>query len=127
MTLTAKQELFVSAYCANGFNATQAAIEAGYSPDSAREIGCENLTKPAISEAIDSYKLSIKKNHGITISGLIEELEEARLAALNAATPQTSAAVAATMGKARLAGVDKQVVEMTVKKGLVDFYGSSDS
>jgi hypothetical protein len=47
--------------------------------------------------------------------------------ALNAATPQTSAAVAATMGKARLAGVDKQVVEMTVKKGLVDFYGSSDS
>ena len=31
MGLTTKQELFVSAYCSNGFNATQAAIEAGYS------------------------------------------------------------------------------------------------
>ena len=33
-------------------NATQAAIRAGYSKKTAREIGCENLTKPNIAEAI---------------------------------------------------------------------------
>lgn len=51
--LTAKQQTFINAYLANGFNATQAAIEAGYSEKTARSIGAENLTKPDIREAID--------------------------------------------------------------------------
>ena len=46
MTLTIKQELFVAAYCSNGYNATQAALTAGYSPNSAGVIGSENLSKP---------------------------------------------------------------------------------
>ncbi len=117
MALTTKQELFVSAYCANGFNATQAAIEAGYSPDSAREIGSENLTKPAVIDEIDRYKLSIARRHGITVSGLLKELEEARTIALSCETPQTSAAVSATMSKAKLAGLDKQVIEHTGANG----------
>ena len=117
MALTTKQELFVSAYCANGFNATQAAIEAGYSPDSAREIGSENLTKPAVIDEIDRYKLSIARRHGITVSGLLKELEEARTIALACETPQTSAAVSATMSKAKLAGLDKQVIEHTGANG----------
>jgi len=116
MALTTKQELFVSAYCANGFNATQAAIEA-YSPDSAREIGSENLTKPAVIDEIDRYKLSIARRHGITVSGLLKELEEARTIALTCETPQTSAAVSATMSKAKLAGLDKQVIEHTGANG----------
>ena len=117
MGLTTKQELFVSAYCSNGFNATQAAIEAGYSADSAREIGSENLTKPNIAEAVDRYKLSIKKRHGITIESLLRELEEAREAALSAETPQSSAAIAATMGKAKLTGLDKHIVEVSGPEG----------
>lgn len=117
MGLTTKQELFVSAYCSNGFNATQAAIEAGYSVDSAREIGSENLTKPDIAEAVDRYKLSIKKRHGITIESLLKELEDARVAALSAETPQSSAAIAATMGKAKLTGLDKHIVEVSGPEG----------
>lgn len=117
MGLTTKQELFVSAYCSNGFNATQAAIEAGYSADSAREIGSENLTKPDIAEAVDRYKLSIKKRHGITIESLLRELEEAREVALSAETPQSSAAIAATMGKAKLTGLDKHIVEVSGPEG----------
>lgn len=50
-------------------------------------------------------------NHGITVSSLLEELEEARKTALQAETPQSSAAVSATMGKAKLCGLDKQVIE----------------
>lgn len=50
--LTTKQRLFVEAYFANDFNATQAAIQAGYSERSARAIAAENMAKPAISRAI---------------------------------------------------------------------------
>ena len=51
--LTAKQEMFVKEYLID-LNATQAAIRAGYSPDTAKEIGCENLTKPNVIKAIKS-------------------------------------------------------------------------
>jgi len=51
-TLTAKQRAFVLEY-ARDFNATQAAIRAGYSKKTAYSIGNENLTKPVIKAAID--------------------------------------------------------------------------
>lgn len=50
--LTVNQRRFVEEYCANGYNATQAAIKAGYSERTARSVGAENLTKPDISKAI---------------------------------------------------------------------------
>lgn len=50
--LTVKQRFFVNFYMTNGFNATQAAIAAGYSEDSARVIGHENLTKPSLQSEI---------------------------------------------------------------------------
>ena len=117
MGLTTKQELFVSAYCSNGFNATQAAIEAGYSENCAASIGGENLQKPEIMEEIDKYKLKVKQRHGITIESLLKELEEAREVALSAETPQSSAAIAATMGKAKLTGLDKHIVEVSGPEG----------
>jgi phage terminase small subunit len=51
MALSNKQKVFIEAYL-RSWNATQAAIEAGYSPKSARVIGHENLTKPDISAEI---------------------------------------------------------------------------
>ena len=65
MALTTKQELFVSAYCSNGYNGTKAAIEAGYSEHTAKEMASQNLTKTEIIDAIDRYKLSVAKRHGI--------------------------------------------------------------
>ena len=67
MALTTKQELFVSAYCSNGYNGTKAAIEAGYSEHTAKEQASQNLTKIEIIDAIDRYKLSVAKRHGITV------------------------------------------------------------
>lgn len=109
--LTTKQQLFVSAYCSNGFNGTQAALAAGYAEKSARFVGHENLTKPYIIEEIDKYKASISEKHMITVDSLIEELEEARQVALSAETPQSSAAISATMGKAKLCGLDKKIID----------------
>lgn len=111
MALTIKQDLFVAAYCGNGYNATKAAIAAGYSPNSAGVIGSENLSKPEIAEAIDAHKLMVQKRCGITLQSLLDELEEARLAALGAETVQSSAAVAATQAKAKLTGMDKLVID----------------
>lgn len=49
--LTEKQQRFVDEYLVD-LNATQAAIRAGYSPDTAGAIGFENLKKPEIQLAI---------------------------------------------------------------------------
>lgn len=49
--LTDKQELFAREYLKD-LNATQAAIRAGYSEKTAKEMGYENLTKPHIQELI---------------------------------------------------------------------------
>ena len=111
MALTIKQELFVAAYCSNGYNGTRAAITAGYSENSAAEIASQNLSKPEIAESIEAHKLMMLKRCGITLQSLIDELEEARLAALSAETVQSSAAVAATQAKAKLTGMDKLVID----------------
>lgn len=51
MALTDKQQRFVAEYLID-LNATQAAIRAGYSEKTARQVGSENLSKPDIGDAI---------------------------------------------------------------------------
>ena len=62
--LTKKQQLFVDEYLID-LNATQAAIRAGYSVESARDIGCENLTKPNIQQAIAEKMAERSKRTGV--------------------------------------------------------------
>ena len=50
--LSPKQKLFCE-YYAKSKNATQAAIDAGYSKKTAKEMGYENLTKPHIQEYLN--------------------------------------------------------------------------
>lgn len=61
MRLTKKQQAFIEHYLTT-WNATEAAIQAGYSEHTAAVIGSENLTKPKIRAAIDArlekFKLS---------------------------------------------------------------------
>lgn len=51
--LTLKQRKFIDEYLID-FNGTQAAIRAGYSKNTAREIASENLTKPNIREELEN-------------------------------------------------------------------------
>lgn len=55
--LTDKQRMFVEEYLVD-FNATQAAIRAGYSEKTASVIGYENLRKPQIQQAIQDKVMS---------------------------------------------------------------------
>ncbi|WP_273750503.1 terminase small subunit [Leuconostoc mesenteroides] len=62
MKLTPKQKRFADEYIKTG-NATQSAIEAGYSKKTARSVGSENLTKPDISEYIAKRIAEIDKEN----------------------------------------------------------------
>lgn len=59
--LTVKQKKFADEYIKTG-NATQAAIEAGYSKKTARFIGQENLTKPNIKCYVDEQMQKIESH-----------------------------------------------------------------
>ena len=60
--LTPKQDAFVKAYLLNGGNATQAAVEAGYSKKTANEQGSQNLAKLSIKEAIKEHQKAANKS-----------------------------------------------------------------
>lgn len=60
MKLTDKQKRFCEEYIVD-CNATQAAIRAGYSKNSVRQIGTENLSKPSIRKYIDELQAQIKQ------------------------------------------------------------------
>ena len=79
--LTEKQKRFVEEYLID-LNATQAAIRSGYSTDSARQIGTENLSKPSIRAYIDREMAERSRRTGISQDRVIREL--ARLAFVNA-------------------------------------------
>src|ERR1700751_3501447 len=71
--LTPKQARFVAEYLVD-LNAAQAAIRAGYSAKTAKEIGCENLTKPNIQAAIEAGQLNLARQTGITQERVLNEL-----------------------------------------------------
>jgi len=79
--LTAKQQRFIEEYLID-LNATQAAIRAGYSPKTAREIGAENLSKPHIRARVDEALAERSRRTGITADRVLREL--ARIAFANA-------------------------------------------
>lgn len=56
--LTPKQLLFANAYLKHG-NATQAAIEAGYSAKTAKVIASNNLTKVNVRRYIEDHKANL--------------------------------------------------------------------
>lgn len=68
--LVPMQRLFCKEFMVD-LNAAQAAIRAGYSPKTAKEMGYENLTKPHIMAVIDR---AMAEHAGITRTRLIQEL-----------------------------------------------------
>lgn len=73
--LTDKQERFCQEYMID-FNGAQAAIRAGYSPDSAKEIASETLTKPNVQERLSQLKKEAAEQFGVSKQQLINELKK---------------------------------------------------
>jgi phage terminase small subunit len=95
---------------AKGLTQVQAYEAAGYKPD----IGaaCRLSKNVKVMARVNEIKERGAIRAEITVATLLLEIEEARVAALSAETVQASAAVSASMAKAKLAGllVDKQEV-----------------
>jgi phage terminase small subunit len=75
MALTDKQEMFCREYLID-LNATQAAIRAGYSENTARKIGSENLTKPDVQNRIAELKLQRNEQVNIDAAYVLRRLVE---------------------------------------------------
>ncbi|WPJ52144.1 hypothetical protein RCIP0045_00073 [Klebsiella phage RCIP0045] len=128
--VTEQQEKFCRVFVETG-NASEAYRQA-YKSDrkNANTIAVDAsrlLDKPNVNRRIGQLREGHIKRHNVTVDSLIAELEEARIAALAADTVQASAATGATMGKAKLLGLDKQLIELSgevgIRKTLDDFYG----
>ena len=74
----ARQEVFVQTYIANGNNATQAAITAGYSPKTAYSQGQRLLKKVEISRELAEAAQSVAEITGLKTQRVL--LETARIA-----------------------------------------------
>jgi phage terminase small subunit len=116
--LTAKQEAFCYAYMETG-NASEA-YRKSYSAENMKmetvnRSAKELLDNPKITARINLLRGEVAQRHQVTVDDLLEELEDARQAALAALVPQSSAAVAATMGKAKLLGIGADKVELSGK------------
>ncbi len=79
--MTKKQKRFIEEYLVD-LNATQAAIRAGYSPDTAKSIGSENLTKPDIQACVAKAMAERSRRTGVNAERVVMEL--AKIAFVNA-------------------------------------------
>lgn len=100
--MTPKQTAFVREYLIDR-NATQAAIRAGYSEETARSIGSENLTKPDIIKAISDAEAKLQERCNVTVESVTKMLNDTFMAATT--EKQHAAAVSAAMGIAKLHGL----------------------
>lgn len=122
MALTPKQEAFAREYVATG-NASEAYRRA-YNAENMKQPSiaveaCNLLSEPNIALMVQQLKEDLLKRHRLTVDDLIEELEQARSAALNQEKPQAAAMVAASMGKAKLLGLEAPAkTEVTGANGL---------
>lgn len=71
--LTEKQKAFCEQYFID-FNATHAAIRAGYSVESAADIGSENMKKPHIAAEIERIRAELSAKTGVTPERVLREL-----------------------------------------------------
>lgn len=73
--LTDKQQAFLNSYLVD-FNGTKAAIEAGYSENSASVIASQNLKKPEIQNAIRMHQIELARNAKRGVDWVLAELFE---------------------------------------------------
>jgi phage terminase small subunit len=79
--LTPKQQRFVDEYLVD-LNATQAAIRAGYSEKTARQVAAENLAKPNVAEAVQARQAERAERTELTQDEVINDFREIRDLAL---------------------------------------------
>ncbi len=96
--LTARQLRFIDEYMIDS-NGAAAAVRAGYSPKTAREMASENLSKPHISAVLRERQVQVSEELNITRVGVIKGLLEAFEVAKNERNPASMVSAMATLAK----------------------------
>jgi len=107
--LTPKQEAFCQRYLETG-NASEAyrlSYDAkAMKPETVNRSAKELMDNRKIAARLDELRAVVQETHAVTIASLLAELEEARAVARG--REQAAAMVQATMGKAKLTGLDRE-------------------
>lgn len=111
--LTPKQKKFCQ-NIAKGKNATQAAIDAGYSADTARQIACENLTKPYILQEVEQAAQKAQQKLDYKDAQHFQELTEIQEMAKKRGN--ISVALNAIVQKGKLCGLYIEKQEVAIKE-----------
>ncbi|PAQ09547.1 terminase small subunit [Mesorhizobium temperatum] len=118
--LTAKQEAFAAAYVetGNGSKAYRLSHDVGADtkPETVWSEASRLLASPKVSARVKELQAEARALLMVSVGTLTDELEQARLKAM-ADDKGASAAVSATMGKAKLHGLLVDKAEVTGKDG----------
>lgn len=127
--LTQKQENFCKLFIelGNQSEAYRQAYETKADYKSVNVRACELLKDRNVAVRVQELRELAQERHNVTVDSLLQELEEARTIALTCETPQSSAAISATMGKAKLCGLDKQIIDHTSSDGSMSPKAASDA
>lgn len=118
--LTEKQEKFCHEFikCGNASEAYRNSYNAGkMKPETVHTSANEVLNNPKVAGRLESLRAQVAKKRMLGLEDLLDELEQARTLALAQETPQTSAAVAASMGKAKMLGLLSDKVQVSGPDG----------
>lgn len=117
--LTDKQERFIDEYLID-LNATQAAIRAGYSKHTAKDIGCQNLAKLYIAEAISERKAILAAKNSITIQSVTDMHKKAFACADDKENPAAMTQTAQNLAKLHGLIVDKSEQVGDLKVNIIE-------
>ena len=106
--MTPKQELFAQVYLetSNASEAYKRAYNTQANANTVNRKASQLLKHPEVSTHIIELQNEQRKKHHLTLDDILQELEQTRLLALK--NKQCSAAISATMSKAKLLGLDKK-------------------
>jgi len=117
--LTDKQKMFCKEYIVD-LNATQACIRAGYSEKTAKQIGCENLSKPYLQDEIAKLIKEREERVQLTADKVLEDIERVRGLAEGSEQYSISLKASELQGKHLAMFTDKQQIDGEVMMPIVN-------
>lgn len=122
--LSDRQRRFIAEYLID-LNASAAAERAGYSPKTAKSIGCEQLQKPAVAAEIARLQSAQLRKADLSATRVLEELRRLAFSDLSDAVDPVTGALRAmhaipTDLRAAIAAVKLTKKNLTTGDGIVD-------
>lgn len=116
-SLTDKQKLFCQEYMKD-LNGAQAAIRAGYSPDTAKQIAYDNFTKPYLVDYLEKLMAEKTKKVDIEVDDILNDILETRKEAASEKKHSDRLKANELLGKYKKMWTDKVDLQPLGKDGL---------